>query len=51
MDKILEAKRSDKNADTSHWEHKIDELVYKLYELTDEEIRQVEERIDKNRVN
>jgi len=29
-------------ADTTAWEKEIDQLVYKLYELTDEEIRIIE---------
>jgi len=42
VDKILAAKRTDKNSDTSKWEQEIDELVYKLYDLTEEEIKIVE---------
>ena len=33
---------SNPQADTSHWEREIDELVYKLYELTEEEVGIVE---------
>ncbi len=40
--KILEAKRENKTADTSQWEREIDTLVYKLYDLTKEEIRIIE---------
>jgi hypothetical protein len=43
VDKILEAKKENPEADTSHWESEIDQLVYKLYDLTDEEIKIVEE--------
>lgn len=44
VDKILAEKKNDREADTSELEHKIDELVYKLYGLTDEEIAVVEGR-------
>lgn len=44
VDKILAAKKANPQADTSELEHKIDELVYKLYGLTDEEIAIVEGR-------
>jgi len=40
--KILAAKRTDPQADTSAWEKEIDALVYQLYGLTEEEIRIVE---------
>ena len=42
VDKILAAKKANPQADTSKEEHKIDELVYKLYGLTEEEIAIVE---------
>ena len=42
VDCILEAKKADNTADTTALEHKIDELVYKLYGLTEEEIAIVE---------
>jgi hypothetical protein len=42
VDKILAAKKEDKNADTTAWEREIDGLVYKLYELKEEEIGIVE---------
>lgn len=42
VDKILAAKKADATADTSELEHKIDELVYELYGLTEEEIAIVE---------
>ena len=38
VDKILEAKGKDPKADTSKQEEKIDEIVYKVYGLTDDEI-------------
>jgi hypothetical protein len=46
VDKILAAKRTDKNANTSNWEQEIDKLVYKLYDLTKEEIKIIEENIN-----
>lgn len=42
VDQILAAKKSDPFADTSALESQIDQLVYKLYNLTDEEIKIVE---------
>ncbi len=42
VDKILAAKRADAAADTSAWEREIDQLVYRLYGLTPEEIKIVE---------
>jgi hypothetical protein len=44
VDKILAAKKKDSNADTSALESEIDQLVYKLYGLTDDEIAIVEGR-------
>ncbi|HPZ75253.1 MAG TPA: TaqI-like C-terminal specificity domain-containing protein, partial [Candidatus Pacearchaeota archaeon] len=44
VDKILAAKKENHAADTSEWEKDIDELVYKLYDLTEEEIAIVERR-------
>lgn len=41
--KIIEAKKKDPAADTGKWEKEIDEMVYKLYGLTDEEIKTVSE--------
>lgn len=41
---FLAAKKDNPQADTSEQERKIDELVYKLYCLTDEEIAIVEGR-------
>ncbi len=42
VDKILTLKKENKDVDTKNLEHKIDELVYKLYDLTPEEIEIVE---------
>ena len=42
VDKILTAKKSNPQADTSVWEAEIDKLVYELYGLTEEEIKVVE---------
>jgi hypothetical protein len=42
VDKILAAKKQDKDADTSEWEQEIDRLVYELYGLTEEEIQIIE---------
>ncbi len=39
VDKILTAKRQNPNADTSRLEREIDQLVYRLYDLTEEEIK------------
>ena len=41
-DKIIAAKHSNPNADTSALEREIDRLVYELYELTEEEVKVVE---------
>ena len=38
VDRILAAKRSDSKADTADLEAEVDQLVYRLYGLTDEEI-------------
>jgi len=42
VDQILAAKQKDPSADTSVLERQIDEMVYKLYGLTPEEIEIVE---------
>lgn len=42
VDQILAAKAANPKADTSPLEKQIDELVYKLYELTEEEIKIIE---------
>ncbi|ECP7492775.1 class I SAM-dependent DNA methyltransferase, partial [Campylobacter jejuni] len=39
VDEILKAKEQDKNANTQELENKINSLVYKLYNLTEEEIK------------
>lgn len=39
VDEILKAKEQDKNADTKIQEDKINTLVYKLYNLTEDEIK------------
>lgn len=44
VDKILSAKQKDPDADTSELEKEIDRMVYKLYDLTPEEIAIVEGR-------
>ena len=43
VERILAAKRHDPKADTTALEREIDQLVYKLYDLTPEEIAIVEE--------
>ena len=43
VDKILDAKNTDPDADVSELEKEIDQIVYLLYDLTDEEIAIVEE--------
>lgn len=40
--KILAAKKADATSDTSELEREIDELVYKLYGLTEQEIAIIE---------
>jgi len=42
VDEILEQKRGNPHADTRDLERKIDELVYRLYDLTPDEIRLIE---------
>ncbi|ECR3280283.1 class I SAM-dependent DNA methyltransferase [Campylobacter jejuni] len=42
VDGILKAKEQDKNANTQELENKINSLVYKLYNLTDDEIKIIE---------
>jgi hypothetical protein len=44
VDRILAVKKADPNADTSELEAEIDQLVYKLYGLTEDEIAVVEGR-------
>jgi len=45
VDQILSAKKNDLNADISKLEAEIDKLVYKLYSLTEEEIKIVEDSV------
>ena len=45
VDKILSAKKENPKADTTDWEKEIDELVYVLYRLTEEEKKMVEGNI------
>lgn len=45
VDKILEMKNSNPNADTSKLEYEIDKMVYKLYGLTEDERKIVEESV------
>ncbi|NLH37166.1 MAG: class I SAM-dependent DNA methyltransferase, partial [Thermotogaceae bacterium] len=40
--KIISIKKQNPQEDTSAYEREIDQLVYKLYELTDEEIEIIE---------
>jgi hypothetical protein len=40
---ILEEKQNDPYADTSNLEQQIDQLVYRLYELTEDEIKLIEQ--------
>ena len=42
VDVILDVKKKNSNADTSYMEREIDRLVYRLYNLTDEEIGVIE---------
>ncbi|ECL3822820.1 class I SAM-dependent DNA methyltransferase [Campylobacter jejuni] len=44
VDEILKAKKQDKNANTQELENKINSLVYKLYNLTEEEIKIIENK-------
>ncbi|MGB4749701.1 MAG: Eco57I restriction-modification methylase domain-containing protein, partial [Bacteroidales bacterium] len=44
VDKILSAKKSNPQADTSQLEKEINNLVYSLYDLTEEEVRIVENK-------
>lgn len=45
VDKIIEKKKFNLEADTSDLEHQIDEMVYELYWLTEEEIQIVEDSL------
>ncbi len=44
VDSILKAKEQNPQTDTSNLEREIDRFVYRLYDLTEEEIGIVEER-------
>lgn len=44
VDRILTAKKRNSEADTTTWEREIDQLVYELYGLTNEEIAIVEDK-------
>ena len=44
VDQILAIKKSNPSANTTVLESQIDQLVYKLYNLTDEEIKIIEEK-------
>ncbi|HHP0331692.1 TPA: class I SAM-dependent DNA methyltransferase [Campylobacter jejuni] len=44
VDEILKAKEQDKNTNTQELENKINSIVYKLYNLTEEEIKIIENR-------
>jgi restriction endonuclease S subunit len=45
VDQIIYLKNENLDADTSELENKIDQLVFQLYELTEEEIKIVEESV------
>ncbi|EJQ4938630.1 Eco57I restriction-modification methylase domain-containing protein [Campylobacter coli] len=47
VDEILKAKEQDKNANTQELENKINSIVYKLYNLTEEEIKIIENKEQK----
>jgi hypothetical protein len=40
--KVIEARKQNPTADTTDLENQIDQLVYQLYELTEEEIKIIE---------
>jgi len=44
VDKILAAKKQNPQADTGEWEKEIDRMVYRLYDLTEEEVKIIEEK-------
>ncbi|EAI4691919.1 class I SAM-dependent DNA methyltransferase [Campylobacter jejuni] len=44
VDEILKAKEQDKNTNTQELENKINSIVYKLYNLTEEEIKIIENK-------
>ncbi len=45
VDKILEIKKQNLDADTSELEKQIDKMVYELYDLTEEEIKVIEKNL------
>jgi hypothetical protein len=45
VDRIVNAKAHDAEADTAQWEHEIDLLLYKLYGVTDAEVELVEREV------
>ena len=47
VNQILTAKKANPDADTSALKQEIDQLVYELYGLTEEEIRLVEESVSR----
>ncbi|EAH7319132.1 class I SAM-dependent DNA methyltransferase [Campylobacter jejuni] len=47
VDEILKAKEQDKNANTQELENKINSLTYKLYNLTEDEIKIIENKEQK----
>ena len=47
VDKIIEIKKNDPEYDIAIYEKQIDQLVYKIYGLDEEEIKIVEESIKK----
>jgi hypothetical protein len=48
VNKILEQKRGDPHASMRDLERAIDELVYRLYDLTHDEIRLIESKLSKD---
>jgi len=45
VDQIINAKKSNKDTDTTLLEHQINEFVYKYYDLTTDEIKTIEESV------
>ena len=45
IDQILTLKKQNEDADTKYLESRIDQLVYKLYDLTPEEIEIIKESV------
>jgi len=46
VDKIVDSKNNNTNRDCSLYEKNINQIVYSLYDLTDDEIRLIESIID-----